>query len=139
MERIDRGIEEYFHHLDPKVIEVLELKFLRYKGPFKDGSADGVVVYKIFENEKTIVYSNVTSNGLSSINGAEKIIKGLKEEVKNLQGYRFFDMQTYMGYPAYGLHEGDITEITIDEDGTAHFSHAEFSDMPAGFFTNLLE
>ncbi|HUC95095.1 MAG TPA: hypothetical protein VMR19_03810 [Candidatus Saccharimonadales bacterium] len=139
MARIEAGLQEWFHPINPNLAKTHGLKYLRYKGPWKDGSTDGIIVYKEFDKDKMVVYSGLTSEGLSTVNAAEKILDLIKKDTKtNLSDFRFFDIQTSKGYPVMSENQVTITEITTDENGLAHFiPNTELSELPEGFFTDF--
>lgn len=137
MSKIEQGIENGFHPFGSEVMETYNLKMIRYPGSYRDGSADGIAVYKFFTEEQVVIYSGLTTEGKSTINAAEEIVKIIKdlEKITDENLVRFFDVQTSRGYDYYPLFCFDVTEVHLDHDGCARFKpHVDHSELPSGFF-----
>lgn len=111
--KLEREIKRGYYPLDYNFLLENQLHLARYKGNSRDGSGDGAVVYRVFKEEKTVVYSGLNDAGLSSINATDKILVSLVEEDPSIdpKSFRFFDVQTIRGYEYIPRGKFDITEI----------------------------
>jgi hypothetical protein len=117
--KLERDIKRGYHLLDYNFLVENQLHLARYKGNSKDGSSDGVIVYRVFKEEKMVVYSGLNDAGLSTINATDRILASLVEEDASidLKSFRFFDIQTIRGYEYISRGKFDITEIKFLGDG----------------------
>ena len=115
----EREIKRGYHPLDFEFLTENQLHQAKYDGNSRDGSGDGVVVYRVFMNEKIVVYSGINDAGLSSINATDKILVSLLEENPSIDTntFRFFDVQTIRGYEYIPRGKFHITEIQFLENG----------------------
>ncbi|MDO8482348.1 MAG: hypothetical protein Q7S86_00835 [bacterium] len=75
------------------------------------GKGEGRVDYKLFEGFRC-VFSGVTSDGTSTINAAERIVKAIAEVEKAT--LMFYDLQTQKGYDFYRPGEYSFSRLIVD-------------------------
>lgn len=134
--KLEREIKSGYYPLDYDFLEENQLHLARYRGNSKDGSSDGAVVYRVFKDEKKVVYSGVNNAGLSSINATDRILASLIEEDSSIdpKSFRFFDVQTVRGYEYIPKGKFVITEIKFLEDGEEHLTpRVKPSHLPETF------
>ena len=138
--KLEHEIKRGYHPLDYGFLVENQLHLARYKGNSRDGSGDGAVVYRVFNEEKMVIYSGLNDAGLSSINATDRILTSLVEEDPSIdpKSFRFFDVQTIRGYEYISKGKFDITEIKFLEDGEEQLTpKVKFSQLPEEFLPVL--
>jgi hypothetical protein len=128
-----------YHPLDEQVLEAHKLHLAKYKGNFR-GYSDGIVAYRVFEDERIVVFSGMSDAGTSTINTSDTVLSSLMEEcpVIDPKTFRFFDVQTIRGYDYMPRGKFDITEIKFLENGEEHLvPRIKPSQLPGAFLPIL--
>lgn len=134
--KLEREIKRGYFPLDTEFIKSQGLRLARYPGYLLNGSEDGVVVYKSYDQGKLVVYSALNRKGLSSINASDRIAKSLLEEdpAINVFTYRFYDIQTNRGYRHIPKGKYHITLIKFRENKSELFTpYIGLSEIPSEF------
>lgn len=134
--KLEREIKRGYCPLDYDFLVENKLHLARYRGNSGDGSSDGAVVYRVFKDEKTVVYSGLNNAGLSTINATDRILASLIEEDPSIdpKSFRFFDVQTARGYEYMLRGKFDITEIKFLGDGEEQLiPRVKLSQLPEVF------
>lgn len=132
---MERRSHHGYHPLDSEIMTKSELRILAY-GRNGGRFADDLVAFRVFPEQKVVVYSGLTSTGLSTINGTDEILKSLKEEDPSIDEFkfRFFDIQTFRGYDYMNRGKVQITEIKFKRNGVeSFFTGLKASELPEAF------
>lgn len=119
----EHGSDGNYFPLSPESIKLFGLHIARFGRSLNSDKHHDIFAYKVFPDKKMVFYSGLNSDGLSTINGAEEILKSLMKDDPSIdpQTYKFFDICTVRCYEYYYEGKSDVAEVKFSKDGNAHF------------------
>lgn len=129
-----------YHPLDFDILERYDLRLARYKSPLGNDRDGGTVVYRIFPNERVVVFSGINDVGTSTTDASRKILESLMNKERSIDPskFRFFDVQTIRGYNHLSKGIANITEVKFHENGKESLIPSiKQSELPEDFLPIL--